>query len=370
MQIRDGIKLDFSDVLIEPKRSTLKSRSTVDLDRYFKTTRGYCFGGIPIIAANMSTGTFNMLDVFKQRHMFVAIAKHLNSQWYDHINDDKGISYGFYTIGMNDDELAGLKGFYHVLDRELKPHLKICVDIANGYTQQFADFIRKVRKEFTTNVIIAGNVCTAEMTQELILAGADFVKIGIGPGGACTTRLKTGVGYPQIAACITCADVAHGLNAGIVLDGGMTCAGDIAKAFCANADMVMIGSMLSATDECEGEIITKYFTTNELEVIEENNYPYPSAAIQYKPKIIEKHFKLWYGMSSDYALEKHFGGNKEYRTSEGRIEEIEWKGPVNKVIDDILGGLRSACTYIGSSSIKHMGKCATFIRVTKQHNRF
>ena len=363
------MKLDFNDVMILPKRSTLESRSQVSLERTFKTAHGTEFSGIPIIAANMATGTFEMLGVFVQNKMFVAIAKHFNDKWpyflfKNHENSNDGVArdylkYGFYTIGMNDNELNTLIEFDKKIP-DIFERPKICIDIANGYTQRFASFVEKVRKQFSKNVIVAGNVATPEMVQELIIAGADFVKIGIGPGSACTTRKKSGVGYPQISAAVECSDAAHGLNAGIVLDGGMRVPGDVAKAFCANSDMVMVGGMFSGTDEQDGEMITKHYSSNEL-IWKEGDY---------HPSIIEKKYKVWYGMSSEYAQEKHSAGMKDYRTSEGIVEEVAYTGPVQVIIDDLLGGLRSACTYIGSKSIKDMGKCATLVRVSRQHDRF
>jgi len=362
MILENEIKLDFSDVLILPKRSTLESRSQVSLERTFKTAHGTEFSGVPIIAANMATGTFEMLDVFSKNKMFVAIAKHFNDKWPEYFEKNPVTSqYGFYTIGMSDLELNILEEF-----SSLYPDVKICIDIANGYTQKFASFVKKVRLNFPKNVIIAGNVATPEMVQELIIAGADFCKVGLGPGRNCETRKKTGVGYPQISAAIECNDSAHGLGGGIVLDGGMRSPGDIAKAFCVNSDMVMIGGMFAGTDEQDGNITSKYFESEELDYVEK---PLPSN-VQMRHKIIEKKYKVFYGMSSDYAQKKHSTGMKEYRTSEGIVEEVEYKGPVQNIINDILGGLRSSCTYIGSRSIKDMGKCATLIRVNKQHDRF
>jgi len=357
MIIENEVKLDFSDVLIRPKRSTLESRSQVNLIKKFKTKNGFEFEGIPVIVANMATGTFNMLESMSKNKMFVAIAKHNNHLWMANPNY---IKYGFYTIGMSDNELEEAIKFYHSIPQDLKKEFKICVDIANGYTQKFASFVNKVRKYFITNVVIAGNVATPEMVQELIINGADFVKVGIGPGGNCSTRKQTGVGYPQISAAIECSDAAHGLGAGIVLDGGMRNPSDVSKAFCSNSDMVMIGGMFAGTDECDGEIIEKSFYSYELEWINGD----------WRKKIINKKFKIFYGMSSEYAQQKHGNGMKDYRTSEGTVTEVEYVGPVQNIINNLLGGLRSTCTYIGSQSIKDMGKCATLVRVTRQHDKF
>jgi GMP reductase len=361
MQIYNDRKLDFSDVLIRPKRSTLESRKMVTLKRDFtaKWSRR-TFNCLPIVAANMATGTFAMAEVFARNAMLTAIHKfHGKEQWL--AASPQALSSAIYTIGMSDHEYEGFKEVRTALTAAGKIKeagaLFLCIDIANGYTQRFAAFIRKVRDENPDSVIIAGNVATSEMVQELIINGADYVKIGIGPGSQCTTRLKTGVGYPQISAAYECADAAHGLDAGIILDGGMRSPGDAAKAFVANADMIMLGGLFAGTDEQEGHIITRRFLTDELDA-------------DNRPVIKERKFKVFYGMSSDYAQEKHMHGMKEYRTSEGRKEEVPYKGPVQDIINDLLGGIRSAGTYIGAASIKHFGKCGSFIRVNRQHDRF
>jgi GMP reductase len=370
MIIENDTKLDFSDVLIKPKRSEIESRKDLNLIRQFTPKYGLPFKGIPIIASNMATGNFEMARKLQSYEMFTAIAKHHNDEW-PKITNTKDYIYNFYTIGMDDMQLK--EACYQVKSRipdenyggiSLQKHQKIMVDIANGYTQRFASFVKKVRDTFPDNFIVAGNVCTPEMVQQLILAGADAVKIGIGPGSQCLTREKTGVGYPQLSAAIECADAAHGLNAHIILDGGMNTPGDVCKAFCANADMVMLGGMFAGTDECEGELITKAYRSKEYEIIDKD------ISVEYKPKWIEKKFKIFYGMSSDYAQEQHFGGIKNYRASEGRVEEIEYKGPVENVIKEILGGLRSCGAYIGAHSIKDFGKCASFIKCSRQHSRF
>ena len=368
MLIDNDVKLDFGDVLIRPKRSTIESRSQVDLVRDFTTNHGWDFSGIPIVAANMATGTFEMLRVFAKHKMFAAIAKHLNNQWEHAITTpivcEEAMTYGFYTLGMSDSELTTLIDLDTLFKYECRQpsRFKICIDIANGYTQRFAAFVSKVREKFPTNVIVAGNVATPEMVQELVIAGADFIKVGIGPGSVCTTRMKSGVGYPQISAAIECADAAHGLGAGIMLDGGMRVPGDVAKAFVANSDFVMIGGMFSGTDEQEGEIVEKVFRTPELVWDEERGYWADTQSV--------RKFKVFYGMSSEYAQEKHGGGFKDYRASEGRKEEVPYTGSVEPIIMDLLGGLRSAGAYIGARELKHFGKCGTLVRVTRQHDRF
>lgn len=216
----------------------------------------------------------------------------------------------------------------------------ICVDVANGYSEHFVHFVKDVRQKFPSHTIMAGNVVTGEMVEELILAGADIIKVGIGPGSVCTTRKKTGVGYPQLSAVIECADAAHGLGGHIISDGGCTCPGDVSKAFGAGADFVMLGGMLAGHSESGGEIIEKN----------------------------GKKYKLFYGMSSDTAMKKHAGGVAEYRASEGKTVEVPYKGPVDVTIRDILGGVRSSCTYVGAGKLKELSRRTTFIRVTQQLN--
>jgi len=375
MIIENETYLDFSDVLLKPKRSTLSSRSEVNLVKEFKPKYGTPFSGVPIMAANMATGTFEMAKIFKTHQMFVAIAKHNNHKWADEFMSDPTIIHNtFYTIGMSDKELKDLETFHKLIQSEMElksrdwnynfpsPHqLKICIDIANGYTQKFAEFVKTVRSKFPQNVIIAGNVATPEMTEELIIAGADYVKVGVGSGSVCSTRKITGIGVPQLSAVINCSDAAHGLGGGIIADGGIRTPGDVSKALCANADMVMIGGMFAGTDECDGEIKERIFRTDDLVWIDE-----------YKTtdyKIVSKKFKIFYGMSSEYAQEKHLGGGKDYRASEGVVSEVEYKGSVETVVKELLGGIRSTGTYIGAESIKNFGKCATFIKVNIVHDK-
>jgi len=242
----------------------------------------------------------------------------------------------------------------------------VCIDVANGYSERFVDFVRQFRNEFPQVVIIAGNVVTGEMTEELILNGADIVKVGIGPGSVCTTRIQTGVGYPQLSAVIECADAAHGLGGHIIADGGCTSSGDVAKAFAAGADFVMLGGMLSGTKEGGGEVIIKRYVTNELEPIQKmSGVDY----VEDRRVIEEKKFVQFYGMSSETANDKHFGGLKDYRSSEGRTVLVPHRGAMENTVQNILGGLRSACTYAGAVKLKHLSKCTTFIRCTQTHNR-
>lgn len=336
MRIEDDIKLDFRDVLIRPKRSTLSSRKEVDLTRtYTFKHSNYKWTGVPIMAANMDgVGTFHMAANLNVHNMFTCLVKSYDLESYinsQNLFDDVYSNFAVST-GTSNTDLTKLKQILNVFT-EIQ---FICIDVANGYSERFGDFVAEVRKTYPFKTIIAGNVVTADMTQELILRGADIVKVGIGPGSVCTTRVQTGVGYPQLSAIIECADAAHGLGAHIIADGGCACPGDVAKAFGAGADYVMLGGMLAGHDEGGGTI--------------------------------EKDRVKFYGMSSDTAMNKHHGGVAEYRSSEGRTVDIPYRGPVKNTVLDLLGGLRSTCTYVGAPSLKQLSKCTTFIRVNRQIN--
>jgi len=334
MRIEEDIKLDFRDVLIRPKRSTLSSRKEVSLERTY--TFRYSkqkWTGIPIMASNMDgVGTWSMAQALGSHKMFTVLVKAYTIG--DHNTNCPSLDANTFAVstGTSETEFGRLD-----VIMKAQPQIQfICIDIANGYSEHFGDFVEKVRKAFPNKTIIAGNVVTADMTQELILRGADIVKVGIGPGSVCTTRVQTGVGYPQLSAIIECADAAHGLGAHIIGDGGCTCPGDVAKAFGAGADFVMLGGMFAGHDEGGGHIENGKVT--------------------------------FYGMSSDTAMEKHHGGIAEYRSSEGRTVEIPHKGSVKNTVFDLLGGLRSTCTYVGAPSLKQLPKSTTFIRVNRQIN--
>jgi len=381
MRIESDTKLDFKDVLLRPKRSELTSRSEVDLMRefVFKNAGGegadrkaYGWKGIPIVASNMdSVGTFETAKVLARYHGLTCISKHYDGPVWAHklngygafknkeqkeANSGEGAwkhdpdskcwqnriykhlcpSIGIKYSEKDTDDLDYLRNiqwnFYH--------NQFVCIDAANGYTSRFCDFIKKVREEFPALIIIAGNVVTGEMTEEILLSGADIVKVGVGSGSVCTTRIQTGVGYPQLSAIIECADAAHGIGGHIMADGGCVCAGDVAKAFCAGADFVMLGGMLAGHTESAGEE----------EIIDG-----------------EKH-KVFYGMSSDTAMKKYHGGVASYRSPEGKTVKIKDRGLLKHTIESILGGLRSTCTYIGAKRLKDMPKCATFVKVSQQSN--
>ncbi len=367
MRLETDIKLDYKDVLIRPKRSTLKSRSEVSLERkcYFRNYEpdfpDNCsddphYRGIPVMAANMDgVGTFAMADALGAQGIFTCLVKTYTAEELIDFYYGDGLNRTDYVAMSIGTGAADFEKLCVVYDK-VRDNLKyVCIDIANGYSEHFAEHVREVRKRFPHLVIIAGNVVTGEMTEELILAGADIVKVGIGPGSVCTTRIQTGVGYPQLSAVIECADAAHGLGGHIIADGGCTTPGDVAKAFAAGADFVMLGSMLAGTDQGGGEIITKRYQSNELDADD-------------KPVITEKRFVQFYGMSSKTANEKHFGGLKEYRSSEGRTVLVPYKGDVAGVVQNILGGVRSTMTYCGAKQLKHLSKCATFVRCSQTHN--
>ena len=377
MRIDQDVKLDYKDVLIRPKRSTLSSRKQVQLERSFKF-RNYQpdfpdnikhehYRGVPIMASNMDgVGTFEMADKLAEGDIFTCLVKTYSVEAlveYFNSNIPERTNNVAMSIGTSDDD------FHKLVDvqAEVCDQLKyVCMDIANGYSDHFAAHVRKVREAFPNIVIIAGNVVTGEMTEELILNGADIVKVGIGPGSVCTTRIQTGVGYPQLSAVIECADAAHGLGGHIIADGGCTCPGDIAKAFAGGADFVMLGGMLAGHDEGGGEVITKRYQTNELRLkdIADLGKTWNSSNLI----IEEKQFVQFYGMSSDAANTKHFGGLKDYRSSEGREVLVPYRGEVARTIQDLLGGIRSTCTYAGAMKLKQLSKCTTFVRCTQQFN--
>jgi len=356
MRIENEIKLDYKDVLIRPKRSTLKSRKEVDLNREYSFRNSkQKWAGIPIMAANMDgVGTLRMHYALSKFKLFTCAAKHYDAKDWDETWIDS--DYIAISIGTNID----------IYEQQIKQIITskeiewICIDIANGYSEHFADFVKIVRADFPTLNIIAGNVVTADMTQELILAGADVVKVGIGPGSVCTTRIQTGVGYPQLSAVIECADAAHGLGGHIIADGGCTCPGDVAKAFAAGADFVMLGGMLAGHDEGGGELYRGRYKTGEFEISEDGE----TLGAIYTDKVSIQ----FYGMSSDTAMNKHSGGVASYRSSEGRTLDVLYRGQVEHTIRDILGGLRSTCTYVGAPTLKQLSKCTTFIRCTQQFN--
>jgi GMP reductase len=356
MHIEETTKLDFKDVLIRPKRSMLRSRKEVDLTRtYTFKHSGIKWSGTPIMAANMDgVGTFGVAHVLSQFQGITCLRKQYTQKDYARFFTElSSEQYPYLTVstGISDDDYSKTQ----IILAQHPEILFICIDVANGYSEHFGRFVEKVRKDYPQKVIIAGNVVTGDMTQELILRGADIVKVGIGPGSVCTTRVQTGVGYPQLSAVIECADAAHGLGGHVISDGGCVCPGDVAKAFGAGADFVMLGGMLAGHDEGGGTMIEEWYHTGLLD-----------AHLQPKPEC--KRWVEFYGMSSDTAMNKHHGGVAEYRSSEGRTVRVPYRGPIESTLKDLLGGIRSTCTYVGASSLKQLSRCTTFIKVSRQIN--
>lgn len=342
MRIEADLKLGFKDVLIRPKRSTMKSRAQVNLERQFTFLHSkQVWTGVPVIAANMDTvGTFELAEVLAQSKLLTAIHKHYSlDQWAQFLSTQSSEIFQHIMVSTGTSE-QDYDQLHNIVNQH--PQLQfICIDVANGYAETFVDFVRLCRNSFPDKTIVAGNVVTGEMVEELILSGADIVKVGIGPGSVCTTRVKTGVGYPQLSAVIECADAAHGLGGRIISDGGCINPGDIAKAFGGGADFVMLGGMLAGHDESGGELVERD----------------------------GRQYKLFYGMSSATAMEKYIGGIAEYRASEGKTVEVPYRGSVADTVRDILGGVRSTCTYVGAASLRELSKRTTFIRVQEQENQ-
>ena len=339
MIIEDDIKLDYSDVLIRPKRSALTSRFDVEMERtytFYHSQKEWT--GVPVMASNMdTTGTFGMHEALSKQKMVTCIARHYNKNYNDWA--DRQYEHSCVMSGISKQELIEL---VHI--GKMFPVSFVGLDVANGYTKNFVDTVSYVRDSLPNVTIIAGNVVTGDMASELIMAGADIVKVGVGPGSVCTTRIKTGIGYPQLSAVIECADAAHGMGGHIIADGGCNSSGDIVKAFAAGADFVMIGGMLAGHDECDGELI-------------------------FEDDVEEPTGMKFYGMASNTAMERHGHPNREYRGEEGKTVTVPYHGKVDHTALDILGGIRSACTYVGTKRLKDLTKCATFVKVHNTHNR-
>ena len=341
MRIENEILLDFDDVLIKPKRSTLISRNDVSLERTFKfkNTDDKEWIGIPIMSSNMdTTGTIEIADILSNMKMFTCLHKYYElDDLYSYFFEPR--EYTAYSMGIGEVDVSKWKAVKSKLP--LGNIKYVCIDVANGYTEKFVDFVKRFKDEHPDIVVIAGNVVTGDQTQELVLNGADIVKVGIGPGSVCTTRIQTGVGYPQLSAIIECADAAHGLGGHVVADGGCTTPGDVAKAFAAGSDFAMLGGMFAGHEESGGETLIRD----------------------------GKMYKVFYGMSSKRANDTYNSGLKTYRAAEGKEVLVPFKGKIEDTAQEILGGVRSTCTYVGANTIKQLFKCATFVRVSRTHNK-
>jgi GMP reductase len=344
MRILDDVKLDYQDVLLRPKRSTLQSRKEVLLERSFTFYHSpKKWTGVPIMTANMATcGTFEMARIFSKQKMITTFHKYYTIKDYkEFFKTFNSPDYICYTSGIRTQDIKQLK----LMKKNglLEKFSFICLDVPNGYLQVFLLAIQDVRKICPKHIIIAGNVVTNEMTEEIILAGADIVKIGIGPGSVCTTRRMTGVGYPQLSAVIECADSAHGIAnergvGRIIADGGQQYTSDIAKAFCGGADFSMSGSLFSGFEQSGGETVVKD----------------------------GKKYKEYFGSSSNKAMKEYYGKKDAHRASEGRYALIPHKGDIQDFLQDLMGSLRSTATYIGARQLKEFPKRATFIKVNRQ----
>lgn len=341
MKILDDVKLDFSDVLLLPKRNQYSSRSQVSLERTLKFKYStYTWTGIPLIVSNMdTTGTIEMAKELQNHKVITCLHKYYT--WKD-IPADLNKEYYAVSSGIKETDLDNLDEIIKNIDPKI-----ICLDVANGYMSTFIEKCKSVRNKYPEKIIIAGNICTSEGVLDLVMNGmVDIIKVGIGNGSCCTTRKQTGIGMPQLSAVIECSDTAHGIDAHIISDGGLQVIGDFSKAYAAGADFVMSGSIFAAHKESGGELV-------EEKDINGNS----------------KFFKIFYGMSSTTAMNKYSGGVAKYRSSEGKTVKLEYRGPVENTILEILGGLRSSMTYLGSKKIKDIPKCATFIRVNRQLNQ-
>lgn len=374
MRIENEIKLDYKDVMIRPKRSEAPSRKDVTLEKTYTFLNSKTkWSGIPILASNMdTTGTLAMAKELAKHQMMTCLHKHYSDEdliaFFDR-NKNPACDFAFYTLGIKDEDVEKLTRVANAVDQIHN----ICVDVANGYTEYFVSRIKRLREKFPNSVIMAGNVCTPEMVSELILSGAaDIVKIGIGPGSVCTTRIITGIGYPQLSAVIECADAAHGLRGHVCADGGCSEPGDVAKAFGAGADFVMLGNMFAGHEECEGEW--------EYAVSEEGSHWRTSdqrhthdELVAQGWKHIRKNALCFYGMSSKKAIDKYSGGLCDYRAAEGKVVRVDYKGSVSDeegIVQKITGGLKSTCAYVGAACLKDLPKCTTFVRCYRTHNDY
>ena len=360
-QVLPEAYLDYSDILIKPKIGiNLNSRKDVNLQRIFKFKHGQNRTGLGVFNANMATvGNFDVAKKLLAKGMFATLHKHYSLEEIGGFleqcrNENVSLDNLFVTIGLKntDEEIQKLKDLENKYN--WKSSRNICIDAPNFYIPKALNVLANIRQEFPDSVIMAGNIASGDICLKL-LDYADIIKCGIGSGSACLTRKQTGCGTPMVSLILECADIAHSVNGHICADGGIVDVGDICKAFCLNADFVMAGGVFAGTDEAAGERVEKHFETNEI--------------IDGKHVIQTRYFKQYYGMSSEYANNKFAGGMCDYKTSEGRELLIPYTGALDKVLQDITGGIASCCTYIGAASVKHMSKCATIIQVNNQLNR-
>lgn len=362
--INTDIQLDFQDVLLKPKRSTISSRKDAVIVRdynfkindYIETVKG-----TGIMTANMSTvGVFATAKKMLEKGLFATLHKHYSvHELYDFFSKEvkqEDIRKVFVSIGLRDEDYNKLKDLYN----KLNENLSICIDVPNAYIPQVKDLVIKCRKDFPQSIIMVGNVVTGDITEDFILSGANIVKIGIGPGSQCITRKQTGVGRPQLSTILECADAAHQVGGMVCADGGITCPGDVCKAFAAGADFIMIGGLYAGTDEADSELLEEHIKTNQVELDSDGTIS--------KYIIKTNKYKISYGMSSKLAQDKFYKGMPNYRASEGRVVKVPYTSSIDSINDEILGGLRSCMTYLGAKRLKDLPKSATFYKVNNQLN--
>lgn len=367
MQIIDSEQLDFSDVLIKPRRSSIDSRSKVDITREYKFKWcPYTIKGTGIMQANMGTiGNFEVSRKMLGNGLFACLHKHHDIDkllsFYKELVDKGNDLWRrcLLAVGLRDNGIEKLR----IINKELGIQVGVKFDVPNGYIPQVKERVIELRKEFPEMFIMVGNVVTGDITEDLILSGADCVAVGIGNGAQCLTRRQTGCGRPQFSAVVECADAAHQVGGMVCSDGGITCPGDLGKAFGAGADFIMIGSLFAGTDEAEGEIVEKFVFNDEYDRFLYN------PGYRFEPHLEKKKFKQFYGMSSTLAQEKFGNGKPSYRASEGRVTLMPYTGSIDEVIEELLGGLRSTMTYVGAWTLKNIPKQCVFYKVHHQLNQ-
>lgn len=358
MRVIEEEQLDFDDVLIQPKCSKILSRSEVNLMREFKwydidNTKKFTMTCIPYGTTNMGTvGVCKVAEKMVKSGHIACLEKHIPYEeieaLFSSLGEDEAARV-IPSIGIKED-CSTIKKLYD------KFHLKmVMVDVPNGYIPSLTARVREIHEHCREICIIAGNVVDAAGAAQLMDAGVKVIKAGIGNGSVCLTRLKTGVGRPQMSTLIEVADACHQRGCYVLCDGGVNSAGDVCKAFGAGADFIISGSLFAGCDEATGDIIEKQYLLDELDE--------DGASV-----IVTKKFKQYYGMSSHLAQAKHFGGVRQYSASEGREKLIPYVGPLDGVLSDIDGGLKSCCAYIGCTKMKNFSRHTTFYKVRHQLN--
>ncbi|TDP55839.1 IMP dehydrogenase [Bacteriovorax stolpii] len=327
-----GIGLTFDDVLLVPRYSEVSSRKHPVLKT--KITKNYEID-LPVITANMDTitetemacamaslGGIGSLHRFMNETEQVAMVKKIQEYL-----KEKGLKTPIAaSIGVKEE---GIKRADMLVDAGVQI---ITLDIAHGDSIMMLETLDYLKKKHSKIDVIAGNVATADGVKRMIERGADAVKVGIGPGSMCTTRIITGHGVPQLSAIALAVSVAEKHGIPVIADGGLKNSGDIVKALCAGASSVMVGSLVSGTFETPGEL--------------------------------KGGMKQYRGMASKAAQVSWRGEMPQGMAAEGESTMIPSKGPVSHVINELMGGLRSGMTYIGVDNIKAMSEAALFIQMT------